>query len=34
VISRATAAAVHREIRALADWLGLDLRLPAGPSWA
>ncbi|MGH3401432.1 MAG: DNA glycosylase AlkZ-like family protein [Streptosporangiaceae bacterium] len=26
---RATAAAVHREIRALADWLGLDLRLPA-----
>jgi uncharacterized protein len=27
--SRATAAAVHREIRALADWLGLDLRLPA-----
>ncbi len=28
--SRATAAAVHREIRALADWLGLDLRLPAG----
>ena len=28
--SRATAAAVHQEIRALADWLGLDLRLPAG----
>jgi uncharacterized protein len=27
--SRAAAAAVHREIRALADWLGLDLRLPA-----
>jgi uncharacterized protein YcaQ len=26
--SRATAAAVHREIRMLADWLGLDLRLP------
>jgi uncharacterized protein len=26
--SKATAAAVHREIRALADWLGLDLRLP------
>ena len=25
--SRATGAAVHREIRALADWLGLDLRL-------
>jgi uncharacterized protein len=30
--SRATAAAVHREIRTLADWLGLDLRLPAGHS--
>jgi len=28
--SRATAAAVGREIRALAGWLGLDLRLPAG----
>jgi uncharacterized protein len=28
--SRATAAAVHQEIKALADWLGLDLRLPAG----
>jgi uncharacterized protein len=28
--TRATAAAVNREIRALADWLGLDLRLPAG----
>jgi uncharacterized protein len=27
--SRAAAAAVHREIRALADWLDLDLRLPA-----
>jgi uncharacterized protein YcaQ len=27
---RAAAAAVHREIRALSDWLGLDLRLPAG----
>ncbi len=25
----AMAAAVHREIRGLADWLGLDLRLPA-----
>ena len=30
--SRATAAAVHHEIRALADWLGLDLRMPAGSS--
>jgi uncharacterized protein len=28
-LRRATAAAVHQEIRALADWLGLDLRLPA-----
>jgi uncharacterized protein len=27
--SRATAAAVHLEISTLADWLGLDLRLPA-----
>jgi uncharacterized protein len=27
--SRATYAAVHREIRALADWMGLDLRLAA-----
>lgn len=26
---KAMAAAVHREIRDLADWLGLDLRLPA-----
>jgi uncharacterized protein len=25
--SRATTAAIHREIRALADWLGLDLRM-------
>ena len=28
--SRATAAAVHQEIRALAGWLGLDLQLPVG----
>jgi uncharacterized protein YcaQ len=28
--SSSTAAAVHREIRGLADMLGLDLRLPAG----
>ena len=28
---KATAAAVLREIRELADWLGLDLRLPVGP---
>ncbi len=27
--SKTTAAAVHREIRALADWLGLDLLLPS-----
>jgi len=32
--SRATAAAVHQKIRAPADWLGLDLRLPAGSQWA
>jgi uncharacterized protein YcaQ len=30
--SKATAAAVHQEIKALADWLGLDLRLPARSS--
>jgi uncharacterized protein len=30
--NRTVAAAVRREIRALADWLGLDLRLPAGRS--
>jgi hypothetical protein len=32
--SGATAAAIQQEIRALADWLGLDLRLPTGSSWA